>query len=191
MGDAVATYVDDEGQKWHVCAFWQPRPLSRRAEHPGSETEMATIVFERPGEERVATTHSIHGWDSEESLRELFDCAVERRSGRDRRSGEERRSGAAEQTTDSRTGRERRSSEPRRRCDRGTSDAADIRMTPATFSHEEAAQIRAMAIVGARPICPRCHRDLRLGPAVAKEGDTIHQLSCPRCARAVMVRGLG
>ena len=42
MGDAVAIYVDDEGQKWHVCAFWQPRPLSRRAEHPGSGTEMAT-----------------------------------------------------------------------------------------------------------------------------------------------------
>ena len=191
MGDAVATYVDDEGQKWHVCAFWQPRPLSRRAEHSGSETEIATIVFERPGEERVATTHSIHGWDSEESLRELFFCAVERRSGKDRRCGEERRSGVADQASDSRTGSERRASEPRRRCDRGTAEAEDIRMTPASFSPEEAAQIRAMAIVGSRPICPRCQRDLHLGPAVPKKGGSIRQLSCPRCARAVIVRGMG
>lgn len=191
MGDAVATYMDDEGQKWHVCAFWQPRPLSRRAEHPESETEMATIVFERPGEERVATTHTIHGWDSQENLRELFFCAVERRSGKDRRSGEGRRCGAAEQTTDSRSGRERRSSEPRRRCDRGTLESEDIRMTPASFSREEAAQIRAMAIVGSQPICPRCQRDLQLGPAVTKDGDTIRQLSCPKCARAVMARGMG
>jgi len=195
MGDAVATYVDDQGNHWHVCAFWKPRVLARRAEDPTSDTDNATVVFERPGEERIATTPSVHGWDSRENLRKLFLAAVERRSGVDRRSGQERRQEVVARATDFRTGAERRSGDPRRRCDRRAlqvgSDGAKIKLTPATYSHEEAAQIRAMAMVGSRPICPRCDEDLCIGVSVMRDGDTIRQLSCPRCCRAVMVRGMG
>jgi hypothetical protein len=188
MGDAVASYIDDQGNHWHVCAFWKPRVLARRAEDPVSDADKATIVFERPGQERVAITSSIHGWDSEESLRRLFCGAVERRSGADRRSGEERREFRTEDEE------ERRSGDPRRRCDRRAledgGNGGKTKATPATYSHDEAAQIRAMVMVGSRPICPRCGEDLCLGPRVARDAAVIRQLSCPRCQRAVMVRGL-
>jgi hypothetical protein len=195
MGDAVAMYVDERGNHWHVCAFWKPRVLAHRAEDPASEADTATVVFERPGEERVATTPSIHGWDSKENLRKLFLTAVERRSGVDRRSGQERRVEAVARAADLRTGEERRSADPRRRCDRRAlqvgSNGAKIKLTPATYSREEAAQIRAMAMVGSRPICPRCEEDLCIGASVMRDGDAIRQLACPRCCRAVMVRGMG
>ena len=194
MGDAVAMYVDDQGKHWHVCAFWKPRVLAHRAEDPTSDADTATVVFERPGEERVATTPSIHGWDSEENLRKLFLGAVERRSGGDRRSGEERRVENILRATDFRSGEERRSADPRRRCDRRAlqigPNGERVKVTPATYSHAEAAQIRAMAMVGSRPICPRCDEDLCAGASVERDGETIRQLSCPRCCRAVMVKGM-
>ncbi len=194
MGDAVAKYVDDEGRTWYVCAFWPPRVLSRRAEAPSAESEQATIVFERPGEERVATTSLIHGWDSEERLQELFLCAADRRQCSDRRSGQDRRIADPPKETNSRSGTDRRSGVGRRLSDRipnGDSGEHKLRETPATYSREEASQIRAMAIMGSRPICPRCDEDLDVGAPVVRGDDAIRQLSCPKCFRAVMVRGMG
>lgn len=195
MGDAVTMYVDESGRKWHVCAFWKPSVLSRRAEVPGSDAEMATVVFERPGEERVALTTSFHDWNSTENLRKLFLCAAERREGRERRAGVERRLDYAAVATNRRTGVERRSTEPRRRHDRGAGPLfADpdvmLRNTPAVFSQEEAAEIRAFAMVGSHPLCPRCGDDLLIGEPVMLGEGTVRQLSCPTCSRTVMVRGI-
>lgn len=194
MGDAVTMYVDESGRKWHVCAFWKPSVLSRRAEVPGSDAEMATVVFERPGEERVALTTSFHDWNSTENLRKLFLCAAERREGRERRSGVERRLEYAAVATDRRTGVERRSAEPRRRLGgvAGLFAGPDAmsRTTPAVFSKEETAEIRAFAMVGSHPVCPRCAADLLIGEPVMLGEGTVRQLSCPTCSRTVMVRGI-
>jgi hypothetical protein len=164
-------YVDEGGQKWHVCAFWKPSVLSRRAEVPGSEAELATVVFERPGEERVALTTSVQDWDTNDNLRKLFLCAAERREGRERRSGRDRRLEHVGVATDHRSGGERRSGEPRR-------------------SRDQALAIRAVAMLGSHPVCPRCQDDLLVGPSVMRGEGTIRQLSCPTCARTVMVRGM-
>jgi hypothetical protein len=195
VGDAVAMYVDESGQKWHVCAFWKPSVLSRRAEAPSSDAEMATVVFERPGEERVALTMSFHDWDSRENLRKLFLCAAERRERRERRSGVDRRLDYVAVLTDRRVGDERRLGDPRRRHDRGAgylfNEAGEtFRKTPAEFSKEEASEIRAHAVVGSHPVCPRCAVDLMIGPLVVHGEATIRQLSCPKCLRTVMVRGM-
>jgi len=195
VGDAVAMYVDESGQKWHVCAFWKPSVLSRRAEVPSSDAEMATVVFERPGEERVALTTSFHDWDSRENLRKLFLCAAERRERRERRAGVDRRLDYVAVLTDRRVGDERRLGEPRRRRDQSTAylftDRHEaLRKTPAAFSKEEAAEIRANAVLGSHPVCPRCAEDLATGPLVAQGEATIRQLSCPKCLRTVMVRGM-
>jgi len=178
-----------------VCAFWKPSVLSRRAEVPSSDAEMATVVFERPGEERVALTTSFHDWDSSENLRKLFLCAAERRDRRDRRAGIDRRLDYVAVLTDRRGGAERRLGEPRRSRDRATGyfvPAGDLghRRTPATFSKDEAAEIRALAMVGSHPVCPRCAEDLATGPLVTRGEGTIRQLSCPKCLRTVMVRGM-
>jgi hypothetical protein len=195
VGDAVTMYVDESGRKWHVCAFWKPSVLSRRAEVPGSDAEMATVVFERPGEERVALTTSFHDWNSTENLRKLFLCAAERREGRERRSGVERRLDYAAVATDRRTGVKRRSAEPRRWHDGAAGPQfadRDVmsRSTPAVFSKEETAEIRAFAMVGSRPVCPRCAADLLIGEPVMLGEGTVRQLSCPKCSRTVMVRGI-
>jgi hypothetical protein len=188
-------YVDEGGQKWHVCAFWKPSVLSRRAEVPGSEAELATVVFERPGEERVALTTSVHDWDTSDNLRKLFLCAAERREGRERRSGRDRRLEHVGVATDHRSGGERRSGEPRRSRDQALAyvfadENVTSRNTPAAFSREEAAEIRAVAMLGSHPVCPRCQDDLLVGPSVMRGEGTIRQLSCPTCARTVMVRGM-
>jgi len=194
VGDATAKYIDDAGQTWYVCAFWQPRVLSRRAETPGADAEEATIVFERPGEERVAITSLTRDWDTKDRLRELFLCASDRRERSDRRSGQERRVEDSPKDTNCRSGTERRSVVGRRLSDRlpkGEPGEHKLRETPATYSREEASQIRAMAIMGSRPICPRCQEDLDVGAPVVRGDDAIRQLSCPMCFRAVMVRGMG
>jgi hypothetical protein len=193
LSDATAKYVDDEGQTWYACAFWKPRVLSRRAEVPAEDAEEATIVFERPGEERVATTTSLNDWDTPDKLRELFLCAADRRKGGDRRTGHDRRQDDIPPGTNQRSGTDRRCGVGRRLSDRlvGATGEHKLRETPATYSREEAAQIRAMAIVGSRPICPRCGEDLEVGSRISRGEDAIRQLSCPKCFRAVMVRGMG
>jgi hypothetical protein len=91
MRAAVSTFdprigfVDDESRKWQVCALRRSPVGSWLSEQDRYFAREITVVFERPGEERVALTSWSRDWHSEDNLRRLFARAVERRSGRDRR----------------------------------------------------------------------------------------------------------
>jgi hypothetical protein len=52
---------------------------------------MATVIFERPGEDRVTVAMTVDEWRTPAGLSKLFDRALERRGGEDRRTGQERR----------------------------------------------------------------------------------------------------
>jgi hypothetical protein len=85
VSDAGIVFVDDQGRKWHICMFRRSPVGAWASEQDRYFAREVTVVFERPGEERVALTAWRHDWDSEDNLRRLFPRAVERRSGRDRR----------------------------------------------------------------------------------------------------------
>jgi hypothetical protein len=52
---------------------------------------MATVIFERPGEDRVTVAMTVDEWRTPAGLSMLFARALERRGGEDRRTGQERR----------------------------------------------------------------------------------------------------
>lgn len=100
--DAGVAFVDDEGRNWQVCAFRRSPIGAWMSEEDRYFAREITVVFERPGEERVALTSWSHHWDSEDNLRRLFPRAVERRKGKDRRVLD------VSVVTDRRSGKERR-----------------------------------------------------------------------------------
>ena len=64
-----------------------------------------------------------------------------------------------------------------------------IHDTPATFSTDEARQIREMAADPERPLaCPRCREALRLTDPIERNGATLREASCPGCHRCIMLR---
>jgi len=60
--------------------------------------------------------------------------------------------------------------------------------TPATYTREEAVAIRAEALDGGSPICPRCNKPLILRTPVALDEVTVQEISCPMCHRCVILR---
>ena len=83
---AGIVFVDDEGRKWNACVIRRSSVGAWRSKEAWDWSRKVSVVFERKGEERVAVTDWDDDWDSEQSLRQLFSRAGERRSGRDRRS---------------------------------------------------------------------------------------------------------
>ena len=116
MGDVLGVFADSEGRKWHVCVFRRPSVGSWQRPDSDSASGTVTVVFERPGEERVAVTQWAMGLDSPDSLGRLFSVSADRRVARDRRAHGDRRVASAPVSSEHRSGTDRRTAERRRTC---------------------------------------------------------------------------
>ena len=116
---------------------------------------------------------------------------TERRSTPDRRQTERRvqtiqvdeeRRGVADQ----RAHKRRESIDRRSGHDRRT--VVDHRETPAPYSNDEVARIRAaLADATNRLACPRCNGDLTFGPSVGRGRQRVRELRCESCRRGLMI----